>query len=72
MLNGLATQGFDLETLKSDRLALQRQLEVADIALAIPASIYALESNEQIQAMPEVTRKGFLELRNAEVAMADF
>ena len=72
MLNGLATQGFDMESLKAERLVLQRQVEVSDIALAIPASIYALESDERIQSMPNVTRKGFLELRNAEVALADF
>ena len=68
LLNGLSTQGFDLETLKAERIAKQRQLEVIDISLAIPASIYALESNEVIQEMPVVTYKNFLEVRNSEVA----
>ena len=68
LLNGFATQGFDLETLKAERIERQRSLEVIDIALAIPASIYALESNEQIQEMPLVTHKSFLEIRNSEVA----
>lgn len=68
LLNGLATQGFDLETLKAERIERQRALEVIDIALAIPASIYALESNEVIQEMPLVTHKNFLEIRNSEVA----
>ena len=69
MLNGLATQGFDLETLKAERIELQKQVELVDIALAIPSSIYALESNEAIQEMPLVAQKSFLEIRNAEVAM---
>jgi len=69
MLNGLATQGFDLETLKAERIEKQRALEVVDIALAIPASIYALESNEAIQEMPQVSHKDFLQIRNSEVAL---
>lgn len=69
LLNGLATQGFDLETLKAERIEKQRVLEVVDIGLAIPASIYALESNEVIQEMPEVTHKNFLQIRNSEVAV---
>lgn len=68
MLNGLATQGFDMEALKADRIVLQKQVETLDIALAIPSSIYALESNEVIQEMPLVAQKNFLEIRNAEVA----
>ena len=69
MLNGLATQGFDLETLKAERIKLQKSVESVDIALAIPSSIYALESNEVIQEMPLVARKSFLQIRDAEVAM---
>jgi len=69
MLNGLATQGFDLETLKAERIALQKQVELVDISLAIPSSIYALESNEMIQEMPQVASKSFLQIRNAEVAV---
>lgn len=68
MLNGLATQGFDMEALKADRMELLQQVEELDIALAIPSSIYALESNEMIQEMPLVAQKSFLEIRNSEVA----
>ncbi len=70
MLNGLATQGFDLETLKAERIALQKQVENADIALAIPLSIFALESDESIQEMPLVEYKDFLSIRGVDVAMA--
>jgi len=71
MLNGLATQGFDLETLKAERISLQKELDVTDISLAIPSSIYALESNELIQEMPLVLRKQFLEIYGGEVALLE-
>lgn len=71
MLNGLATQGFDLESLKAERIALQKQVENADISLAIPLSIFALESDESIQEMPLVEYKDFLSIRNVDVAMLD-
>lgn len=60
MLNGLATQGFDLESLKADQLALHKEMEAVDIGLAIPSSIYALESNELIQGLPLAEDKQFL------------
>lgn len=70
MLNSLATRGFDLENLKSEKIAIQKQIEEIDIALAIPTSLYALESNEQVQGMAEVGRKTFLEvLSDGRVAM---
>lgn len=60
MLNGLATQGFDMESLKADQLTLHKELEVLDINLAIPTSLYALESNELIQNLPLAEKKQFL------------
>jgi len=60
MLNALATQGFDMESLKAQQLELHKQVEAVDISLAIPSSIYALESNEQIQNMPGIDRKKFI------------
>ncbi len=62
MLNSLATRGFDLENLKSEKMRIQKQVEAVDIALAIPTSLYALESNEQVQNMADVGRKIFLVL----------
>ncbi len=62
MLNGLATQGFDMESLKADQLTLYKELEAVDIGLAIPSSLYALESNELIQSLPLAEDKQFLEI----------
>lgn len=66
MLNGLATQGFDMETLKADQLTLHKEIEAIDISLAIPSSLYALESNELIQSLPSADKKEFLAVRDAE------
>lgn len=66
MLNGLATQGFDMETLKADQLALHKEIETIDISLAIPSSLYALESNELIQNLPAADKKAFLEVLDSE------
>ncbi len=72
MLNSLATRGFDLETLKSEKMVIQKEIEEMDIALAIPTSLYALESDEQIQNMADIGYKTFLEvLDNGQVAMLD-
>ena len=60
MLNGLATQGFDMESLKADQLTLHKEIESLDIRLAIPSSLYALESNELIQSLPLAEQKDFL------------
>lgn len=66
MLNGLATQGFDMETLKAQQLSLHKEIEAIDISLAIPSSLYALESNELIQSMPEADSKDFVEVYSSE------
>ncbi len=72
MLNSLATRGFDLENLKSEKLIIQKDIEEIDISLAISTSLYALESNEEIQNMPDIRYKTFLEvLDNGQVAMVD-
>lgn len=68
MLNGLATQGFDMETLKAQQLSLHKEIESIDINLAIPSSLYALESNELIQAMPTTEKKDFVDVYDSELA----
>ena len=68
MLNSLATQGFDMENIKMLQVKLQKQVEEIDIALAIPSSLYALESNEMIQEMPNISKKQFLAVKGKEVA----
>ncbi|MDH3324509.1 MAG: hypothetical protein OEL89_02630 [Candidatus Peregrinibacteria bacterium] len=68
VLNSLATRGFALEGAKSERLSLQKQVEEVNIALAIPTSLYALQSSEQVQEMADVETKKFLTIRNDEVA----
>jgi len=68
MLNGLATQGFDMEILKGQQLALYKEIEAIDISLAIPNSLYALESNELIQNLPEADTKSFVEVNESEFA----
>lgn len=73
MLNSLATRGFDLETLKTEKLKIQKQIEDIEIALAIPTSLYALESNEQLQEMADVESKTFLEVMDdGRVAMVNW
>lgn len=66
MLNQISTQGFGLEEIKTERLTLQKQIQDLDIALAIPTSLYALESNERIQRMPIATNKTYVEVREEE------
>lgn len=53
MLNSLATKGFLLEEMKSNRLALQKNIEDLDIELAIPTSLYALESYDLVQQLAD-------------------
>ncbi len=69
MLNSLATLGFDLESLKQEGLVLKKSVESWDIELAIPSSLYALESTEQIQNMANIKRRTFFEVAEGEVAM---
>jgi len=69
-LNSLATRGFALEELKADRMAIQQETEAWDIALAIPTSLYALQSSEQIQEMESITSdRRYLHIQNGQVAM---
>ena len=69
MLNALATLGFDLENLKGENLALKKQVEAWDIEIAIPSSLYALESLEEVQAMSRVQQKTYLTIERDRVAM---
>lgn len=71
LLNSIATRGFDLEGLKSDRIALQQDLEQADIRLAIPSSLYALGASEQVQEMDTINRRQFIDVRESELAMVN-
>ncbi len=71
LLNSIATRGFDLQELKSDRMALQQELERADIRLAIPSSLYALGASEQVQEMEEVKHLTFIDVREGELVMAN-
>ena len=70
MLNSLSTQAFGLEGFKSEKLTLQKEMESIDIALAIPSSLYALQSNEVIQSLPNISRKNkiFVEIPSSELA----
>ncbi len=68
LLNALATSAFALEELKSERIAIQKELERWEINLAIPTSLYALESTEQVQEMELVTDRSFIEVRGNEMA----
>jgi len=69
LLNALATQGFALEELKSERIAIQKEMEKWDIELAIPVSLYALRSSEQVQAMEDVKEKVYLTVEVGQVAV---
>lgn len=69
LLNSLATQGFALEELKAERLDIQKELEATEISLAIPISLYALQSSEQVQEMADIEDKRYVHVREGEVAM---
>ncbi len=68
LLNSLATSAFALEELKSERITIQKELERWEIELAIPTSLYALESTEQVQEMEIVEEKSFIEVRENQLA----
>jgi len=70
LLNSIATRGFDLQALKSERMALQQELEQSDIRLAIPSSLYALGASEQVQEMDTIDRRYFIDVRESGLAMA--
>ncbi len=69
LLNSLATQGFVLQSIKQDRLALQQELDDWNITLATVTSLYALQSSEQVQEMDLVDHKDFVNLREDRLAM---
>ncbi len=69
MLNALATQGFDMESLKAEQLSYQKEVEDMDILLAIPSSIYALESDEFVQEMVSINTKNFISVEAENVAV---
>lgn len=71
LLNSLATQGFALEEMKVERLQIQKEVEKWDIALAIPTSLYALQSSEQVQMMDDVDKKHYIAVKAGEVAFQD-
>lgn len=70
LLNSLATQGFALEEIKAERIAIQQEIEKWDISLAIPTSLYALHSSEQVQRMEEVTDKKYVQVEAGRVAFS--
>ena len=67
--SSLATRGFKLEALKNERIAIQKELEKADIASTMPTSLYALRSLEVVQEMPKVEKQKFLQVMEGQVAM---
>lgn len=69
LLNGLSTRGFALEEHKTQQAKIYKEMEQLDILLTIPASIYALESSEQVQEMSDVSLKKYFFVRNGEVAL---
>ncbi len=69
LLNSLGTKGFALEELKTERIIIQKQTEKWDIALAIPLSLYALQSSEQVQEMEKTEERGYLYVKEGKVAM---
>ena len=70
-LNSISTRGFDLEKIKSDRMQIVREMEQLEIDLAIPLSLYALQSSTQIQSMPEIKEKEYLFVKNGGLAKVE-
>jgi hypothetical protein len=68
LLNSLSIQGFALEEIKAERLEIQKITEATDIELAIPTSLYALQSSEQVQEMDLAEQKVFLKTTSEELA----
>jgi len=68
LLNSLATRTFELGELKSRRVEIQKELQKWDIELAIPTSLYALGSSEQVQEMVDAKKKMFVEVNRGSVA----
>ena len=60
LLNQWAAGGFNLENIKQDRLALERQLGELNRASSLPASLYALERLPVVQEMNANASKTFV------------
>ncbi len=71
LLNNLATRGFALQELKTERMELQVAMEQMDIQLAIPSSLYALGASEQVQEMDFIGKRQFIDVSVGELAMAN-
>lgn len=72
LLNALATKGFELSELKTERVRIQKELEAWDIALTIPTSLYALGSSEQVQEMVDADKKIYVQVGgDSALAMAN-
>jgi hypothetical protein len=72
LLNSLATQGFAFEELKAERMQIQKEMEAWDISLAIPMSLYALQSSEQVQEMENASEgKKYLYIKEGQMAYSD-
>lgn len=69
LTNSLATRGFELEALKNERIALQKDFEKAEIASTVPTSLYALKSSEIVQEMDIVNKQKFLHVMEGQVAV---
>ena len=67
--SSLATRGFELETLKSERQTITQELEKAEIAATIPTSLYALRSSEVVQEMEKIKGQKFLRVMEGQVAL---
>jgi len=69
-LNKLATKGFALEELKTERMAIQQEVEKWDIEVTIPTSLYALQSSEQVQEMVDAGKgRVYVLVKEGQVAM---
>jgi len=67
LLNKVATRGFVLEELKIERMQIQKKLEKLDIALAIPTSLYSLQSSEIVQKMVENKNEKFVKIKKNQI-----
>lgn len=70
-LNSIATRGFDLEKVKIERMQVIKELEQIEINLAIPLSLYALQSSTQIQDMPTIEEKDYLYVQPGRLAKTE-
>lgn len=68
-LNSIATRGFALEKVKEDRLTIIKELEQVEIDLAVPLSLYALQSSSLVQDMDIIEEKEYLHVKNGRLAL---